>query len=59
MICELEAAVETLPLTGFDFFFGGCRAAYTPAEIATVLGGRYGFKGKMASMNYLLAVYKL
>ena len=35
------------------------QAAYTPAEVSAVLGERYGFKGRMAGMNYLLAAYKL
>ncbi len=35
------------------------QAAYTPAEVSAVLGERYGFKGRMASMNYMLAAYKL
>lgn len=34
-------------------------AAYTPAEVADVLGKGYGFKGRTASINYLLAAYKL
>jgi len=35
------------------------QAAYTPAELAEVLGHRYGFKGRMAGFNYLFAIYKL
>jgi 2-polyprenyl-3-methyl-5-hydroxy-6-metoxy-1,4-benzoquinol methylase len=35
------------------------QAAYTPAEVSAALGSRYGFKGRMAGVNYLLAVYKL
>lgn len=35
------------------------QAAYTPAEVAEVFGSRYGFKGRTASINYLLAAYKL
>jgi len=35
------------------------QAAYTPEEVSRVLGTRYGFKGRMASQNYLLAIYKL
>jgi len=35
------------------------QAAYTPAEVAQTIGVRYGFKGRMAGQNYLLAAYKL
>jgi len=35
------------------------QAAYTPAEVSAVLGTRYGFKGRVSGVNYLLAVYKL
>ncbi len=35
------------------------QAAYTPAEVSKVLGSRYGFKGRVAGINYMLAVYKL
>lgn len=35
------------------------QAAYTPEEVSSVLGTRYGFKGRMAGVNYLLAIYKL
>ncbi|MAF84105.1 MAG: hypothetical protein CL797_08385 [Chromatiales bacterium] len=35
------------------------QAAYTPAEVSAVFGERYGFKGRMSGMNYLLAAYKL
>jgi 2-polyprenyl-3-methyl-5-hydroxy-6-metoxy-1,4-benzoquinol methylase len=35
------------------------QAAYTPAEISQALGSRYGFKGRIAGVNYLLVAYKL
>jgi len=35
------------------------QAAYTPAEISQTFGLRYGFKGRMAGVNYLLVAYKL
>ena len=35
------------------------QAAYTPAEIAAELGAQYGFKGRMAGLNYLLSIYRL
>jgi len=34
------------------------QAAYTPAEVSAALGLRYGFKGRMAGVDYVLAVYK-
>ncbi|HHQ13467.1 MAG TPA: hypothetical protein ENK16_00410 [Chromatiales bacterium] len=34
-------------------------AAYTPAELAEAFGGRYGFKGRMAGVNYLFTAYRL
>ena len=34
-------------------------AAYTPAELADAFGGRYGFKGRMAGLNYIFAAYRL
>jgi len=35
------------------------QAAYTPAEVSAALGSGFGFKGRMAGLNYLLAIYKL
>jgi len=35
------------------------QAAYTPTEVAQVFGSRYGFKGRMSGINYLLVAYKL
>lgn len=35
------------------------QAAYTPAEISHAFGSRYGFKGRMSGVNYLLVAYKL
>lgn len=35
------------------------QAAYTPAEVSQALGSRFGFKGKMAGVNYLLVAYRL
>jgi len=35
------------------------QAAYTPEELAEAFRDRYGFKGRMAGLNYIFAIYKL
>lgn len=34
------------------------QAAYTPAEVSAALGLHYGFKGRMAGVDYVLVAYK-